>query len=265
MAGLPTREDFSREQRSGVGPSESLMVPVKTGHGVEFPKICPACGAQANAKLRVERVFPYRLDSDDGNKDSQVVLEYRIPFCARCVAQHKAELPASDPLMPFKRVLRSDGTSVGGLVVCAVAVYFTLEAVRTFSLTLAAFALLPWSVGLWLVGSVWRQNRYMAVAPPTPVSLSVEFSDDLSRECEPAWQIFRFRDQGYATRFRAMNALRLWDPSGDEAREAKRSWDRRSRRNKFLMYGVLGAAVAWWLWSDYLQPLYEGVREWVER
>ncbi len=249
-----TPEQYKTEQRDKAGPGDPLLVPVKTGKGVEFPGVCPACGAHADRALRVERVFPGR-----------VVHGYRIPFCAKCLGRHRELLPARDPLLFFRRLLKGDGTSIGGLFICAVAAYFTKEAVRTLSPVLAVFSLLPWAVGGSLLFSVWRKNHYLAVEPATQVTAAVEFSGDVSREFEPAWEVFQFRDAGYATRFRAMNALRLWEPGGEEARDAKRSRDRKSRRNSYLMYCLLAVALVFALWEEYLQPIYQAVRGWLDR
>src|SRR2546430_14486387 len=60
-----------------VGPLEDL----------EFPALCPACGAKATGALDVRKVF-LNTDAEDPR---HVLGEVRVPFCSSCIAQHEQE------------------------------------------------------------------------------------------------------------------------------------------------------------------------------
>jgi hypothetical protein len=254
-------ESYRRQWRSRLtaGDVDPGIVAVSDEAPPRFPDVCPACLAPATERLRVERAFALN-GGDDDDSTSRVVVSHRIPFCHACAARHRAERAAPDPWLPVKRVLKGNGSGIAGMIVASIGVYFLYRALVELSWVPALIALLPLSVGGVLLRQTWKANHYLAVAAPTSITASVDWTADLTHAFEPPWRAFRFTSTGYAEHFRAINAARLWNPRGPEAGQARRKRERRDRRHAALGTALVIALLIWWLYDEVVRPLLGWLR-----
>lgn len=260
-AHLEQRGELSRSSLSDPG-SDQFVIPLKGSGAPAYPPECPVCGASAASTLTVERVHTYQVEEDESYRTVHDVLRERIPFCPACIARHRSELPAPDGSVFLRRFLKGDGTTLGGAVVVLFALFFVKEAVVKLSWGPLVIAALPMLIGGSMLRSTYRKNAYLAAIPLTSVTRTVEFTAGLAYEFEPFWRLFRFQRAAYTDRFRHLNAARLWDPHGTEAREARRRRIAAESRRNLILYVIVGLVVAWGIWDEFLKPLWHS--EWVQ-
>jgi hypothetical protein len=239
-------EDYRRQMRQRARAGESRMVLLKDASSPpRFPDLCPSCGGKANAPVLVQKVFHFA--SDDG-EDAPTVQYLRPLFCAGCASRHHQEQRPVPSWTPLLRLVKGGGTGIAGLIVFGIGLYFVSEAISSFSLLLAGFALLPLAVG-WILFMVnWRDTRHLAVSEATSVSKSVDFTPSLEESYEPSWRAFFFQREDYAARFRELNGDRLWDPGGQEARKAAK---RRARTGDLKIAAVVAGVILILIWLYY--------------
>ena len=224
---------------------------VKLG-GLEFPRMCPACGGRGEVRLECAKSLR-GVDSDD--QEIWTVLTHRPWFCAACAAAHERERWRPGIGDYGRRLVAGGGEMLGAAVALGVGLLFLKDAVVKLSLVLLVFSALPLGVAWYLIRKNWQAQAYRCVAPPTAVTGAVDFTEDQAAEFEPAWVRFTFRNAAYAEAFREVNRKRIWNPGGGEAVAArqKRAWAERQRR---WMYTAVGVAVvvfgiaAWWFGWD---------------
>lgn len=241
-------------------PDDTTVLIAERAGPPAFPPVCPKCGQTAQTVVPVRKAFGYSSE-DQGTIRS--VDEYRVLFCDGCARQHASEQKPLSPWVPVLRILKGDGSNIGGLFICGVGLFFLSEAVKTLSPILLAFSALPWLVGGWLVRATWTRNRYLTVSPPTSISSTVDFSPDLAQAHESPWRAFYFQSPPYASRFREANAARLWDIYGAEARAAREKRRSSSRRTMWVVGLIFGAAFVWWFWDEVLSPHWVVIRQWL--
>ena len=263
MENVQARDALTRHAVSG-GSTEAVLVTERKGPPA-FAPICPNCSNPADRSILVQKVFERTIDDGDTTKVVRPVSEYRVPFCSACAQRHTDETKPITIDLYARRLLFSDGTVLGALIVCGIAVAFMMDALRTFRLGPLVFSLLPWTVGGYLLRGVWNQNAYMTVRQPTSVSSAVNFSDDLSAAYEPPWRAFMFRNMHYAALFRQTNSDRLWDPGSEEARVAHQKRLRSDRRVKWVIGTVLATVGLYAFWDEILRPIWPSVQSWFER
>ncbi len=228
------------------------MVLVKLG-AVDFPRLCPSCGAAGDRRLRCEKCIYF---SDEESPETHTVLAYEPWFCAACAGRHELERWKPGPLDYAKRLFGGSGEALGGVIVLGVGLFFLREALEKLSLVLLAFSALPLGTGSWLLRNNWLRNAPCFVKGPTSVTGKVDFTGDQSAEFEPAWARFEFAHPAYAQAFREINRAHLWDPSSGEAvaarqrrawAEKKRSWYLRIALAALVLFGL----ASWWFgWGD---------------
>ncbi len=248
-----------RSRLRNAAEEKTVLINERDGPPV-FPPVCPKCGQMARTLLPVQKTFSYSSESHGAVRP---VHEYRVPFCESCARQHASEQQPLGPWVPLLRVLKGDGSNIGGLFVFGVGLFFLSEALRTVSLALLVFSALPLLVGGWLVRATWNKNRYLAVSPPTSISSTVDFSPNRAQAHESPWRAFSFQNDSYASRFREANANRLWDMNGAEARAARERRRRSHDRSTWIVGVIFGAAFLWWLWDEMISPHWAVIRQYL--
>lgn len=246
--------------RSGVKAMASESRVVLTTGAVQFPLMCPNCGAPAQRTLEVRRALQtYVYNSDGPNETVHEIRSYPVPFCEHCIHRHFSAAAGASPWLPLKRMFGGDGAgeALGGTIVLLVGAFFLKEGILKLSPVLLGFAMLPGTIGSWLMYRNWRRNEHMSVAPASEVTSAVECTPNLSLDFEPAWRAFRFRNAGFAEQFRRLNAERIWDPQGEQAQQARSQRRRRSARTTAAVAAVVAVVLLWGLWSEYGQVVLD--------
>lgn len=235
------------EMRRAVYEAPVVMVRLDRG-GVRFPAVCPNCGAAAGARIRMERAFLFHVDSGDDTPNSTVqsIDVYDVPFCERCVGQHRGEVTAPSPWTPLKRVM-SEADGFAALVVMGISLLFFKDALLRLKVVPMLLGCVPLGTGLWLVRKPWKNSRHMTLPKPTSVDSAVDFTPPLWLEFEPAWCAFEFRSEAYAELFRQANEGQLWSRQSREARGAAAQRKEKSFRTNLIVGAVVLAIVVWML------------------
>lgn len=209
---------------------------------VEFPKICVRCCSPAAQSILIERAF--------GNDESGFhVVRLNPFFCPACIAEHLREARP----VPFGRrifaALKTNMTlAMAGPLLFGV--YLVFDGLRKTSLIPIVIGLVFCLIGLGCFLAAMNRTAYLAVTPPTSVTATIQFTDDMSSAFEPAWRQFVFRNPDYGAAFTDFNRARIWDKHGTEAlRAASRRFDL-----KIVGYLAFGALVLYWIYDDFLRP-----------
>ena len=184
-----------------------LVGPLK---GLEFPDVCPACGAKAGEAIDIRKVFL----NTDGEDPRHVLAEVRVPFCDNCVAQHVQEV-SERPRLPayrFPKILDLLLVSIWG----AMGIFFLYVMIGVMS---KGAAMQGWILGyigiaclvFWFIG-IRRSARvpwYERVPAQTNVSSAFDFGDEKMELFEKSSRSYAIRDAAFAERFAALNANML--------------------------------------------------------
>jgi len=208
--------------------------------GLRFPPLCAHCGQPASGRIGCTKVFS-RSDSDSPTE--HVIASVEVPFCAGCIAQHRAQTPARHG---FSDVLSSFSTAeMFGAVFPGIAALFvgwlTLKqlwrgqwATATVTLVLALFfGLIAW----YQRRHVWRDTAYLRVPPQSPIAQAFDFSDCCAAPFEPARFVCTVRDADFAAAFEALNRQQLWVANSPAAVAARRE----ANRKTWLIGGIVAA------------------------
>jgi hypothetical protein len=240
------------------------VILVRDGAGLQFPALCPNCGATAVQKLPVKRALKLLIyDSEAPTETVHEIPEYAVPFCDSCILRHRGEIRTASRWLWLKRLFWGSGEALGGVVVIATGFLFASSALERMSLTPLILAAFPWTVGGLLLRRNWRRNRYLAVPAETSMTAAVEFTPDLSAAHEPAGRAFRFRNAAYTEEFPRANAERLWDPHGSEASQAREKRRTANRRTMWVVGTIVAAVLLWSLWDDYGGTVKELLGRWL--
>jgi len=180
-----------------VGPLQDL----------EFPELCPACGAKASGAIDIRKVFL----NTDGEDPRHVLAEVRVPFCDNCVAQHVQEV-SERPRVPayrFPKILDLLLVSIWG----AMGIFFlyVMIGVASKGATIPAWILGYMGIAclvFWVIG-IRRAARvpwYERVLPQTGVTSAFDFGDEKMELFEKSRRSYAIRNGEFAERFAALNA-----------------------------------------------------------
>ena len=209
---------------------------------LEFPPLCPNCGAAAAARVVCSKVF--RRTHTDAPTEHRVT-SVAVPFCAECIASHRRQ---STPLTPWDKVLASfaTGDMLGALfpgIAALFVSYLALKALVRGQLTTLAvmlavagfFGLIAWSQRR----AVWAETEHLRVVRQSPVSIAFDFSDDIAPTFEPPRFICTVRDARFAAAFEALNRSHQWVAGSPQDVAGRRAASRQT-----WVIGSIVAAVA---------------------
>jgi hypothetical protein len=192
-----------------VGPLEDL----------EFPELCPACGARSTGALDIRKVF---LKAEGGDR-RRVLAKVRVPFCASCIALHERETRLQPRVRAYRFPKLYDFALVS--IWLAIGVLFLYLAVIVSGGGGTVLALILTYMGIaslafWAVATrnACRVPWYERVPPQTSVTSAFDFGDATSEALEYSRRRYAIRDASFAERFSALNAERL-PPLRKRARE----------------------------------------------
>jgi hypothetical protein len=215
-----------------VGPLDDL----------EFPALCPACGAKATGALDIRKVFLNR----DGEDPQHVLGEVRVPFCASCIAQHQLEAKQQPRVRAyhFPKILDLALVSIWAVMgvfflYVAIGVSGSGATMPTLILTYMGLACLAFFV-IALRGAC-RVPWYERVPPQTSVTSAFDFGDEKLELLEPSRRRYAIRDASFAERFSALNAERLPRPRN----RARERW-----KAILILVVLLAIMAAILIWGD---------------
>ena len=207
--------------------------------GLDWPELCPACGAPARERVPVRKVF-VRRRRRRGGQTRYVIGEARVPFCPGCIAQHRTEDAAgpapSRPLTYLRSFL------IIPAVGAAVLACLILPAARREPWTepggIVAWVVVALFVALSLasVAATVADTRRFRVRPQTTVTRAFDYSDELGGVVEGRRRAYAIQDAAFAERFGAANRDRQW--TGDDERRGR--W-----RTGLVAGGLLAALLLW--------------------
>jgi hypothetical protein len=180
-----------------VGPLEDL----------EFPDLCPACGASATGALLVRKVFL----NTEGEDPRHVLAEVRVPFCASCIVQHEQEA-AQQPRVRayrFPKLLDLALVSIWGVM----GIFFLYVTLGVLGKGATMQAWILGYIGLaclvfWVIGMrrAARVPWYERVPPQTSVTSAFDFGDETLELFEKSGRSYAIRNGEFAERFATLNA-----------------------------------------------------------
>lgn len=183
-----------------VGPLKSL----------EFPGLCPACGAKADGAIDIRKVFL----NTDGEDSRHVLAEVRVPFCDNCIAQHVQEVSQRPRARAYRfpKILDLLLVSIWG----AIGIFFLYVMIGVMSKGAATQAWILGYIGIaclvfWVIGirGAARVPWYERVPAQTNVSSAFDFGDEKFEVFEKSSRSYAIRDGQFAERFAALNANML--------------------------------------------------------
>jgi hypothetical protein len=212
--------------------------------GVNFPPLCPNCGATATQRITYSKVFRRVLDSESPN--SYVIASASVPFCDPCIAQHRADTPTPNFWSTLLSSFGGGGDMIGAVVLGLAAAFTGYNAIaELLHLRLLNFALLSMLtlvIGLFARGQyrfAWQDTEYLRVPPQTSVTLAFDFSDSTGGAFESVRFLCTMRDAGFAAAFKQLNRENEYRPGSAEAVA-----DQRAARRKFTFWAIVMVAIA---------------------
>jgi hypothetical protein len=180
-----------------VGPLDDL----------DFPELCPVCGAKATGALDVRKVFL----NTEGEDRRHVLAEVRVPFCSSCIAQHEREAKQQPRVRAYRfpKILDFALVSIWGVM----GVFFLYVAASVSGGGGAIPALILTYMGIaclafWVLGvrGASRVPWYERVPPQTSVTNAFDFGDETLELFEKSARRYSIRNAEFAERFAALNA-----------------------------------------------------------
>lgn len=215
-----------------------------------WPPICPNCGADADQRVTLRKVFRRMAPTDDGFKRmwKYHVQSVEIPLCRPCAGAHHAAAPALSRAQVLLSCVRTG--AVFAFVPALVATVFMgrlmlgsigTPGFRAYALVLAALAIA--AVASAIVA--WRETRFRRVPPLTDIARACDVSDDLGDRLSGERHVYAIRNDRFAAAFATANADRVFDAP-------RRARVQRVQRAKhavgwalLLIFGL----VSLWMWS----------------
>jgi hypothetical protein len=220
---------------------------------LEFPPLCPNCGATALRRIDYSKVFRHADDSDGPN--TYVVTEVSVPFCDTCIAQHHAEMPVPNQWATLLSGFGGSGDMIGAVVfgiAAAFTGYHALDELLHLRMLnaglLTALTLFLGFIVRTMVKSEWSNTAYLRVPDQTSVTKAFDFSDSTGGAFEAVRFLCTMRDAGFATAFRDLNLQREYRPDSPRALA-----DQKVAKRKFRFWAAVMAAIA----------LYFMVKDWL--
>jgi hypothetical protein len=248
-----TRRSWAAESSLAPNPYR-VELRGRTG-AVVWPPYCPACGASARRKLRVQKVFVRRRRR---GTDPTVITALNIPYCDACIAEHERIRPRQSPirhaltyvaspmLLPIfgfgwmTSVWLKDGDSMpralAGLTGAITSGAILRDGVQALGPALPL--LFPALVVACVIAMIY-QTRYFRVQKQSEVTRACDFSDNIGDVIAGSRRVYTIRNEGFAQAFTEANRKRLWT-GADEKRASY-------RYGAFLIVVLAAGAVAWWL------------------
>ena len=210
---------------------------------LRWPQICVCCGATAGDRLPVTTVFnrDWRFAPTAQSVDYfrlVVVRTLDVPACDACVRRHRAEARPAGVLGTWLSLVSTVFVVPFLVAALAVMLYFfpdllgsagalvsgprTTSQAAVFALAAALFA-----------AAAWHQTRPRRVTPPTVVTSTFDFSDNLAGIAGVEHRVYGMANEQFARAFQAANVDRLWT---DELRA-------RGTRRQAIVAALLAAAV----------------------
>ncbi len=227
--------------------------------GVDFPPICPNCGAAAARRLTIEKNF--------GSASQPHIYSLKPFFCDACIAKHRQELPPV-PLSKQLRYLLGNVYALPALISLPLLLKFAASLTKAAlagdkpGVIFAGICMTFFSCILaWSIFQIRQYVRPRLLQPSTSVSSAFQFSTDMSQTFEPTWRRYTLRNPAYADAFAQLNQARNWDRHNPEAERA------RTLRfyGQALLIALFVAFGAYALYDDYLGPAYRAIRDYLEK
>ena len=208
-------------RRSGEVPSLPHSVKLAGApRSLQWPNVCASCGTVASERLPVTRVFDrdWRRQGatrSAGNFRIVAVQTIEAPVCRACANRHRQEVRPVGLFATALSVVAS--VWVIPLLVAALGALLyvfprllgdagaLVPATRT-GWQAAAYALLA----IVFAAATWYQTRPRRVTPPTSVTQSFDFSDNLASLVGVEHRVYGMENESFARAFRDANADRLW-------------------------------------------------------
>lgn len=209
----------------------------------QFPALCPNCGHPATARLMLAKGFVRSSGSD--TPDHRAVLSVAVPFCNRCIARHRAELPATGALARLLSGFHS-GEMLAAVAFAAAAAFTSWHALAELRharlAPCAVFAALSVLFGLiarFEARRAWQDTEYFRVPAQTSVTRAFDFSDNEPAPFESPKYDCTMHDAGFAAAFRVLNQAREFRPGSPQAQA-----DRQQANRQAWLIGLGMAAIA---------------------
>ena len=241
----------------GLGISGPVVLQLKDG--VRFPQICANCASPATRPLAIEKNF--------ASREQPNIQVFRPLFCDACIAKHRAEIPVV-PLSTQLRHVLATWAMIPAVFSCALLLKFAIDITRAAvsgdknrvifaGICMTFFA----CILAWSILRIRQHAHPYLMEPSTSVTSAFYFTSDMSAAFEPAWRRYTLRNPAYAEAFGQLNQRLSWDRHNPAAERA------RSLRfyGKSLAYTAFGAFVLYWLYDDYLHPIYLSVRDYLQK
>jgi hypothetical protein len=245
---------MAQDSESELAPHPHSVRLWGTPGGLNFPPLCPNCGATATQRITYSKAFLRILDSETPN--SYVVTSASVPFCDPCIAQHRAETPTSGIWITLLSSFGGGGDMIGA-VVLGVAAAFTgyhaiAELLHLSLLNFAVLSVVTLVIGLFARAQykfAWQVTEYLRVPPQTRVTLAFDFSDSTAAPFEAVKFLCTMRDAGFAAAFKQLNCESEFRPGSPEAVA-----DQRAGQRKFRFWTIVIVAIAFYfLMKDLLK------------
>ena len=211
-------------RRSGEVPALRHSVKlVGQASSLRWPDVCVSCGAASSGRLPVTRAFDrdWRFAPASRSPDYFRIVAVQtidVPVCTACADRHRQEARPVGGLSTVLSLLATAWTLP--LVIAVLGVLHSLfpellgfpsapvPTTRTrwqtaaFTLAAAGFA-----------ATAWYQSRPRRVTPPTTVTETFDFSDNLASLLREEHRVYGMDNDVFAQAFRDANLARVWTPS----------------------------------------------------
>ncbi len=197
--------------------------------GLQYPPLCPNCGAPATDPLPITKVFMY-------NDQDEAGWRYRTAqatpfFCRTCLDRHYAEALPVTAVDRLKTVVFNElaiptlALSVFGLFLLTDTAPSIVRNPQRQWPILAVIAAL-FLLALLCLRGAWRGSAYRRLPTQTPTSRAFDFGDNGYSMYRTTRRTYAIRNQTYAAAFEQLNAARSAALLGPEQRrrENKAFW-----------------------------------------
>jgi hypothetical protein len=176
---------------------------------VQWPSLCPACGAPASTHLDVAKVFGRRARYS-GRAYYRSLVRLRIPYCPSCAARHhQLVAPVPSVLGSFVRT-PALLSFIGAVAVAGMLSMIFLQGGEGLSPGARLYAL-GGIVALVALGTVITASEacYLHVPPLTEITRACDFSANLGFPLGRR-RLYAIRHPAFAEAFTRVNHDRLW-------------------------------------------------------
>jgi hypothetical protein len=199
--------------------------------GLQYPPLCPNCGAAAADKLPIAKVFMHNRGGSDEQGWRYRIVEATPLFCRPCLDRHRAETVPVTELDRVKSVVFSE-LAVPGIGTAAFAVFLLVDTRSRLMRDLAReWPILAFIGGLLLIAALcfrtaWENNAHRRVPRQTSASQAFDFGDNDDSPFQTTARTYAVRNDTYAEAFGRLNAEasgNLLGPS-QRRRESRSFW-----------------------------------------